>query len=344
MRSLQVPGFAAVALAVVTAVAVGVGAEQPQQPQQPTVFRTTSQTVPVYATVLDPADNRLVTNLARGDFEVFDNGRPQPLTIFDNREQPISIVIMLDMSGSMSGNIPTLRRAAVQMFTQLRPDDKARVGGFGDRITLSEHFTNDTDELIRALWFDLTPGGGTPLWGAVNVAMTALARLDGRRVVLVLSDGKDTAGGRGRPAVTLPAMIERVQTEEFMVYAIGLASRMGPGGFGGGGGGRFGGRGGGGVGGRGGGGSGGGRGGDEPDPGLRTLATDSGGGYFELHDTDELGPTFARVADELHRQYLIGYTVPEQDGKLHAIEVRVTKPGMIVRARKSYLAPKAGRN
>jgi Ca-activated chloride channel family protein len=168
--------------------------------------------VSVYATVLDPSDGRLVTDLTRDQFEVFDNGRLQPLTIFDNREQPISIVIMLDMSGSMSGNVPTLRRAAVQMFTNLRPDDKARVGSFGDRITLSEHFTNDTDELIRALWFDLTPGGGTPLWGAVNVAMTALAHLDGRRVVLVLSDGKDTAGGRGRPAVTLPEMIDRVQT------------------------------------------------------------------------------------------------------------------------------------
>jgi VWFA-related protein len=129
-----------------------------------------------------------------------------------------------------------------------------------------------------------------------------------------------------------------------MVYAIGLASRMGPPGGGaiGGGGGGYGGgrRGGGGF----GGGRGGGRGGDEPDPGLRELATESGGGYFELHDTDELGPTFARVADELHRQYLLGYTVPEQDGKLHTIEVRVTKPGMTVRARKGYLAPKSGRD
>lgn len=342
--ALQTRGLGVV-LTLATAAFVSLRAQQPQQPpptQQAPVFRTVTQTVSVYATVLDPADGRLVTDLARGDFQIFDNGRPQPLTIFDNREQPISIVIMLDMSGSMSGNVPTLRKAAVQMFTHLRPDDKARVGGFGDRITLSERFTNDTDELIRALWFDLTPGGGTPLWGAVNVAMTALAHLDGRRVVLVLSDGKDTAAGGGRPAVTLPEAIERVQTEEFMVYAIGLASRMGPDPSGAGGG--AGGFGGGGRRGRGawGGGRGSGR-GDEPDPGLRELATESGGGYFELHDADELGPTFARVADELHRQYLLGYSVPEQDGKLHTIEVRVTRPGMTVRARKSYLAPKTGR-
>lgn len=294
--------------------------------------------MPVYATVLDAADSRLVTNLTRADFEVLDNGRPQPLTVFDNGEQPIRIVIMLDLSGSMLGNLPILRRAAVQMFTRLRPDDKARVGGFGDRIVLSERFTNDQDELIRALWFDLAPGGGTPLWGAVNVAMTALAHLDGRRVVLVLSDGKDTAGGHGRPAVTLAEVAGRSQAEDFMIYAIGLASRMSLNGFAGGGGG-YGGRGG-----RGGGGSRGrGPGGDEPDPGMKELATESGGGYFELHDTDALGPTFERIADELHRQYLLGFTAPERDGKPHTIEVRVTTPGLTVRTRRSYLAPKPDR-
>ena len=73
------------------------------------------------------------------------------------------------------------------------------------------------------------------MWGAVNVSMTALAHVDGRRVVLVLSDGKDTAVGRGRPAVTLGAVIERSQTEDFMVYAIGLASRTVTPGYGGGG-------------------------------------------------------------------------------------------------------------
>jgi Ca-activated chloride channel family protein len=329
---------------VVAAVAVAVsGRVAAQQPQEP-LFRSGTQTVPVYATVLDTADSRLVTGLTRADFDVLDNGRHQPLTVFDNGEQPISIVIMLDLSGSMLGNLPTLRHAAVEMFTELRPGDKARVGGFGNRIVLSERFTNDQNELIRALWFDLVPGGDTPLWGAVNVAMTALAHLDGRRVVLVLSDGKDTAAGYGHPAVTLNAVGDRSQAEDFMVYAIGLASRSssaGPGYGGGGYGGGYGGYGGGYGRGRPGGG---GRGssGDEPDPGLKVLAMESGGGYFELHDTDALGPTFERIANELHHQYLLGYAVPERDGKQHAIEVRVNKPGLTVRARKSYLAPRPG--
>ena len=82
------------------------------------------------------------------------------------------------------------------MFTRLLPDDKARVGHFGNRIAISPKFTNNVDDLIRTLWLDLEPGGPTPLWGAVNAAMSALARIEGRRVVLVLSDGKNT-GLRG---------------------------------------------------------------------------------------------------------------------------------------------------
>jgi Ca-activated chloride channel family protein len=304
-------------------------------PQEP-MFRSRTESVPVYVTVIG-GTGHLVTDLTRDDFEVFDNGRPQPLTVFSSGLQPISIIVMLDMSGSMLGNIDVLRRAAVQMFTRLLPGDQARVGNFGDRIVISPKFTNDVDTLIRALYLDLEPGGPTPLWGAVNAAMAALAHLDGRRVVLVLSDGKNT-GLRmvnGLPSgPTLREVITRAQTEDFMVYAIGMRSRMAPiaprggGGFQGGGFGGYGGR-------RGFGGTG----GDEPDPGLRELADESGGGYFALDGTENLGDTFARVADELHRQYLLGYAPPEDDGRIHQIEVRTKDPSLKVRARRSYQAP-----
>jgi Ca-activated chloride channel homolog len=281
-------------------------------------FRTGTQTVSAYATVVD-ASGQILTDLTRDDFIVFDNARSQPLTVFGNTRRPIHIVVMLDMSGSMLGHLTLLRNSAVQMFTRLLPDDRARVGNFGDRITVSPRFTNDVDDLVRALWMDLKPGGGTPLWGAVNVAMTALAHVEGRRVVLVLSDGRDTGavGHPGEPGVTLNDLIKRGQMEDFIVYAIGLASRMDPaaqvlaGQVGG-----------------------------NPDPGLRELALMTGGGYFELTDADELGPTFARVADELHRQYLLGYRMPEHDGKVHRIDVRVKRPSVTVRARKSYVASK----
>lgn len=291
--------------------------------RQEPVFRARSETVPVYVTVVGP-DGHLVTDLTRGDFRLFDNGRPQPLTLFASGIQPIAIITMLDMSGSMAGNLDVLRRSAVQMFTRLLPGDQARVGNFGDRIVISSTFTNDVDTLIRALYLDLEPGGNTPLWGAVNAAMGALARLDGRRVVLVLSDGKNTA-----PMPTLREVVQRAQLEDFMVYAIGLRSR---GGF------TMSRR----SGGRMGGGTSRGYGAfaDEPDPGLRELAEESGGGYFALTDTVDLGDTFARVADELHRQYLLGYAAPENDGRVHTIEVRAADGALTVRARRSYQAPR----
>lgn len=283
--------------------------------RQASVFRARAETVPVYVTV-EGADGRLVTDLTRGDFLVFDNGRPQPLTLFDAGIQPISIIVMLDMSGSMTGNLAVLRRSAVQMFTRLLPEDRARVGNFGDRIVISPTFTNDVDTLIRALYLDLEPGGTTPLWGAVNAAMGAFARVEGRRVVLVLSDGKNMAA-----TPTLRDVIARAQVEDFMVYAIGLSSRAG---FA--------------AGGRAGGGFGGRRAEDEPDPGLRELADETGGGYFALTGATDLGEAFARVADELHRQYLLGYAPPEADGRVHTIEVRAVDGGLRVRARHSYQA------
>jgi VWFA-related protein len=324
--------------AQVLTVAAGVGtalsAQQPgfrpttdaQQPgfrstadAQQQVFRSAAETVPVYVTGMG-ADGHLVTDLTEENFEILDNGRPQPITLFDNRIQPISIIVMLDMSGSMEGNLAVLRQSAVQMFTRLLPEDQARVGSFGSRIHISRTFTNDADDLIRTLWLDLEPGGATPLWSAVDAAMTQLAAVDGRRVVLVLSDGKDTGLGRGRfqrRGPTLVDVVQRAQSEEFMVYAIGMRSRMAPAGS---------------------------RpgptmGDPEPDPGLRELAAESGGGYFALTGTEQLGPVFAQVADELHRQYLIGFDAPEADGQLHQLSVRLKPQGLTARARRSYVAP-----
>jgi len=76
----------------------------------------------------------------------------------------------------------------------------------------------------------------------------------------------------------------------------------------------------------------------KPDRGLRKLADETGGGYFELKRTDELGPTFTRVAQELHSQYVVGFAPATLDGKVHKLEVRLKKPGLSSRARKTYLA------
>src|SRR5215204_6850647 len=109
--------------------------------QQPT-FRGGADNVRIFTTVTD-RDGRLVTTLEQKDFEIRDEGKPQPLTLFDNSPQPIRLIVMLDVSGSMQGNLPLLRAASDQLFARLRPDDVARVGTFGRDVEISPSFTRD---------------------------------------------------------------------------------------------------------------------------------------------------------------------------------------------------------
>lgn len=293
--------------------------------QQPPTFRAGSDVVRVFVTVMD-RDGRLVTTLARGDFEVRDEGKPQPITQFDNSPQPIRLVVMLDVSTSMQGNLPLLRAAGTQLFARLRKDDVARVGTFGQEVAISPAFTRNAGELAAALPTAIAPDAPTPLWRAVDQALDAFSDPDDRRkVILVLSDGKD--GGvfsfRQRP-VSQGEVIDRARREDVMIYGIGLRSRgprSMPQEFG--------------------------RGGlqeiivaDLPDPGLARVAEETGGGYTEIRFGQDLAAAFAGVADELHAQYLLGFALPKRDGKVHDIDVKVTKGGLKPRARRNYVAPK----
>jgi Ca-activated chloride channel family protein len=291
-------------LARVAVVLAGVALSTSGAAQQVT-FRAGIRTVPIYATVID-ANGRLIPDLERGDFEVYDNGRRQELTLFENTVQPISVVVMLDTSGSMTMHLDLLKQAATQFVIRLLPDDQARVGSFNDRnkILLSPAtFTSDRDELMRALREDLQFGNPTALWDATDRSIDALADVAGRRVVLVFTDGGDNDSARSQKHV-----LTRAQGDEVMIYAIGLRARVR------------------------------GQGVTQPDRGLRRVADDTGGGYFELLRTDELNSTFTRVAQELHSQYMLGFTPQALDGKVHALEVRLTRPGLTTRARKSYVA------
>jgi Ca-activated chloride channel family protein len=292
--------------------------------QQP-VFRGAGDAVRVFATVTD-RDGRLVTTLTRDDFEVRDEGKPQSITTFDNTPRAIRIIVMLDVSGSMEGNLPLLRAASEQLFTRLRPDDSARVGSFGNDITISAAFTRDLDQLRRALPDRIDPDAPTPLWRGVDQAMDAFGdEGDERRVILVLSDGKDSGPISFRQRnVSQVEVIDRARVDDVMVYGIGMRSRpsrqlppgLGPGGLqaalta------------------------------DLADPGLARVAEETGGGYSEIRFGQDLAAAFARVADELHSQYLLGYALPKRDGKVHDIDVRLLPRGLKPRAKKSYVAPR----
>jgi Ca-activated chloride channel family protein len=291
---------------------------------QPPVFRGIGDVVRVYVTVTD-RDGRLVTTLTRDDFTLRDEGTPQPITQFDNTPQPIRLVVMLDVSGSMEGNLPLLRAAAVQLFARLGPEDVARVGAFGREVTISPAFTHDENELVAALPATIAGDAPTPLWRAIDQAMDAFgSNADQRPAILVFSDGKDSGqfSFRERP-VSQAEVIDRARREDVMIYAVGMRSRgarpMLPG-----------------I----------GRGGlqamimaDMPDPGLARVAEETGGGYTEIRFGQDLGAAFAAVADELHSQYLLGFAPPKRDGKRHTLDVRVATKGLKPRARKSYVAP-----
>jgi Ca-activated chloride channel homolog len=187
--------------------------------QQP-IFRGRSDAVRVFVTVMD-RDGRLVTTLTRDNFEVRDEGEPQPLTQFDNSPQPIRLIVMLDVSGSMEGNLPLLRGAGAQLFSRLLGDDVARVGTFGREVTISPSFTRNPDELLAALPTKIVPDAPTPLWRAIVEALDAFVGADNKRkVILVLSDGKDSGPMRVRQRPGSQAeVIDRARLEEVMINA-----------------------------------------------------------------------------------------------------------------------------
>src|SRR3984893_4149609 len=183
----QVFGIAA----LVVAASVALLAQQPPGP----TFKSGTQVVSLFVTVAD-AQKRLVPGLAQEDFDVFDNDKSQPIIYFDNSVLPITVVVMLDTSGSMTLTIDLLKQAAEQFLIRLLPDDKARVGAFNDKIQFSSRFTSDRDELVSDVK-NLDYGNGTRLWDAVDASLEELKGIDGRRVVLVFTDGDDTASSIG---------------------------------------------------------------------------------------------------------------------------------------------------
>ena len=282
--------------------AVVVAAQQPQLP----VFRSGTEIVDLYVTVTDE-NGRLVPNLVQEDFEILDEEQLQEIVLFENEIRPITVVVMLDTSASMTPSLDLLMAGAEQFLIRMLPDDRGKVGAFNDKIQIlpEAEFSGDRDALIRAL-DRLQFGNPTRLYDAIAASIDSLEGIEGRKVALIFTDGEDTQHQIGwREA------LDMARVEEVMLYTIGLevdyhnGLRQVR---------------------------------SNPDGRLKTFAEETGGGYFELKDTDELGPTFTRVAQELHSQYVLGFAPTVRDGKLHELEVRVKQSGMTARARKTYVA------
>ncbi len=272
--------------------------------QQAGVFRSGAKMVPIYATVTDP-QGALVPNLTREDFEILDNNVRQELVVFENQTQPITAIVMLDSSGSMTNSLKLVYAGAEQFIIRLLPQDKAQVGAFNDKVEFSGSFTSDRDELVAALR-DLDFGNPTRLYDAIDQSLDRLAAVEGRRVIVVLTDGDDNSSKVGQGDV-----LSRALADEVMIYGIGLESDYFDGMR---------------------------RVRTNPDRVVRRLAEETGGGYYLLKATADLNSTFTRIAQELHSQYVLGFSPAVLDGKVHKLSVNVKRPGMKARARKSYVA------
>lgn len=293
-------------LVVAVGLAIGVAA----QDAQPTPIAAPSPgDVQVYATVVDTS-GALVADLDRQGFEIYDGGRRRPLTSFQSSTQPVNVVIMIDGSASMELMQEQIRISADRVVAQLGPDDRARIGSFSGKVVITPHGTSDRVALSRALNASKSGDAPTMLWDAIDLAIAAVASEPGRRVVLVFTDGDDTGSRREN----FNRVVERAQADDVMIYAVGV-TRLVPGtnplrmlSY-------------------------------PPNGRLRRLADETGGGYVELTPKTDLGATFARVADELRRQYLLGFTPDRPDGTMHELRVTLTGPGLHVRARLQYRAP-----
>jgi VWFA-related protein len=350
---------AAAVVAGLVGVAVLVRAQEPTPQQQQPVFRGRIETVAVPVTVFDP-ENSLVTNLTREDFTVYDNGKKQEITTFSSGLQPIRAVALVDVSASMTPVLDEALSAAELFVDRLRPDDRARVGMFSTQTWMSPEFTANRDALLSWLHRDQPYNNPTRLLDAIDDSITALLPETGRRVVMVFTDGCDTAS-----QMSWEPLLERVRAEDVMVYAVMFKPHLEV----------------------------------QPPPqheitfgyhmpmtmgtvrpstaGLPCLlhyylelkdgspisdfkkvddprwlrgpalvdqlATETGGGRVVLTPKEEMNRLFTTILNELHYLYLLGFTPQTPDGKVHDLNVKLKDPKLMIRARQHYVAPTATR-
>lgn len=286
-------------LLVLLAAAAGqiVSAER-QAAQQ--IFRTSTRTVAIYATVTDRSA-RLVPNLTQSDFEILDNGRLVPSATFSTSLQPLTLLLMFDTSASLAQNMDQIRLAANACIGALDRDDRARVGTFGHEIAISPHLTADKSILLRVVREELWPGLKTRLWDGLKLALGQLRRETGRRALIVLSDGRDSSTIDGTTQAASRSAVRAMATaDDWTVYVVNVGTTI--------------------------------------DRSLVEIVEDTGGRAVRVARAAGLAAAYAGVMDELRHQYLLGFVTESADGLVHTIEVRSLRPGLTIRARRTYQA------
>jgi Ca-activated chloride channel family protein len=278
--------------------------DQPARERRP--FKSGVELVSLSATVVD-SEGHFVKGLPRDAFEIFEDGKAQPITQFSNERVPVSVGVLLDVSDSMFGQRIRDARATLQhfLFDLLGSSDEYFLLTFNHEAHILTEWTSEREVIEKAL-VGVRPSGSTAIYDAVLKALpVAERRSRPRAALLIISDGADTASD-----ATLREVRSTLLRSDVFAYAIAIDSP-----------------------------------GRQPintrvSPEALTEITNPSGGHTELvHDNTELMAATARIADELNSQYLIGYSPPRgADGQYHSIHLSVKGPGYRARARNGYVA------
>ena len=303
-----------IAAAIVAAIPIA-AAQPPAAPPQQTPFRAAIDLVSLNVTVSDGAAH-YVTDLAAGDFNVFEDGVKQDVTFFNHSNLPIALALLVDTSASMETKLQTAQEAAIGFARKLRPQDLAEIIDFDSRVIVLQGFTNNVQELEQAIR-KTSAGGSTSLFNAIYIALKDLKKVVARNVdeirrqaIIVLSDGEDTSS-----LLPFEEVLDLAKRSETAIYCIGLRSNDGL--------------------------SSSAKGFKEAEFNLRQFAQETGGRAFFPNQLSDLTNVYGQIADELSSQYTVGYTSrnAKRDGSWRRIVVRVNRPNLTARTKQGYFAP-----
>jgi VWFA-related protein len=321
----------ALSLLCVLLVAVPAAAQVPPEAPVPslpsvqdshTTFRSSVDLVTLNVTVTD-AQERHVPGLIQTDFQVLEDGVPQPLSFFAANEVPLDVALLIDASSSMKEKIELVQQAADRFLKTLKPGDRGEVVAFNSQTRILQGLTDDLPALQAAVR-KTVPRGGTALYTALYITLdrfmrAAAANTEVRRpAIILLSDGQDTAS-----LIQFEDVLERARRAGVAIYTIAVVSPFDAKMVESQGGRRF---------------------MNDSDFSLKTLAKETGGrAYFPL-ELSELNGVYEAVASELSTQYALGYAPrsPRDDGSFHRLLVRIlSRPDARPRTRTGYYSPRA---
>lgn len=279
---------------------------------QDDVVRVETNLVTVPASVLD-RNGRYITNLHKKDFQIFEDGIEQEVAGFEPTEQPFTVLLLLDTSGSMSNNIAELANAASIFVRQLRPDDQLMAVAFTDYVDVLFQITKVKD-LRKEIKLRQKPrDGNTMIYDAVKFAQKKMKKISGRKAIILFSDGQGggfdaSAKDNLRDAEEQEPLIYTVQFKPFFSEPPNYVDKK-----------------------------------EfyksiaEANDYMCDLAQKTGGRSYQLEEVADLEKTFGAVAEELRRQYSLGYYPKQVTTGRKQIKVKMRQPNLVVRARDSYV-------